>query len=125
MHHDIRAMCKRILQPGRPKCRVDKQQRPPRVRLFRIVRDVIRRSKRINRGLQVDDIPFAEFLGGAVERENLNACESSVNGQDGVGTVVPAADGDFAGLEPGLRGWISHRTTRAQEGNSRKLQRWH
>jgi hypothetical protein len=104
MHNDIRAMRERILQPRRPKRRIHKQQRTPTMCLFGIILDIVGSSERIDRSFEVDNVSFSQFFGGAVEGEELDTCETGVDGEDGVGTVVSSAYGDFAWFEPCLFG---------------------
>jgi hypothetical protein len=106
MHNDIRTMRKRILQPRRPKRRIHKQQCTPAVCFFGIILDIVGSSERIDRSLEVDDVSFSQFFGGTVEREELDTCETGVDGEDRVGTVVSSADGDFAWFEPCLCGLL-------------------
>lgn len=103
MHHDIRTMRKGILNPRRPKRRIDKQQRTPRVRLFGVVLDIIRRSERVDRCFEMDDVAFPKVFGRAVEGEKLNACESRMDAENTMGSVVASSDGYLAGFEPGLQ----------------------
>lgn len=58
MHHDIRPVRKRILQSRRPKRRINKQQRAPRMRLLGVILDIVRRSERVDRCFEVDDVAF-------------------------------------------------------------------
>lgn len=126
MHNDIRTMRKRVLQPRRSKRRIDKQQCPPTMCLFRIVPDIVGSSKGIDGCFEVDDIALSQLFGGTVEGQDLNACETRMDGKDRMRTVVSSADGDFSWFKPCLRGLLRQCRVRGEkQGDSHRLRRWH
>lgn len=102
VHDEIRPVLERVLQPRRPKRGIDNQERSPRMRPFRIIREIVGLPRRIEGRLDMDHIARSEVRSGAVERDLGHPRQTVVNGENTVGPVISTSDRYFLGLEVGL-----------------------
>jgi hypothetical protein len=102
MHDNVGSEVERILKTWWTKGRVYEEEGATRVGLASKGCNVVGLASRVERGLEVNDIAFAEILGGTIQWKGLESRQTGVDGEDAVRTMVPLADGHAAGLEVGL-----------------------
>lgn len=94
VHHDVRAVEKRVLQWRRRERRVHAKVRTSRMGSVCIVLDIQGPPGRIHGRLEMDQVARAELVDGTIERENLGAGRAGVELERAVTSMVSRTDRD-------------------------------
>jgi hypothetical protein len=99
MHHHVGTLQERVLQRGRGKSRVHDEVCAPLMGFGCIGGHVHCFTRGVQWRLDVDDVPFVEVFGAAVEGEGFEPREACVDPNHTMGTVVAFSNGDVLRVE--------------------------